>query len=139
MYRVTLQKRLLNVITRQVRMNSETALNMRTDGPISQSIRGKVIEKFPDLTHFQVYNDSYKHKGHQPMQTASNTTESHMRLEIVTDEFKGMNLPKRHRLIYSLLQQEFDEMGLHALQLTTKTPEEFARSKETAQAKSCKD
>lgn len=126
-------------IARQIKMSSSLPLNMSTNGPVIQSIRSKIVRQFTNLQHFEVYNDSYKHQGHQPMETAKNVTESHIRLEIVTDEFKGMNLPKRHRLVYSLLKKEFDEMGLHALQLTTKTSEEFAKSKESSKARTCKD
>lgn len=37
--------------------------------------------------------------------------------------FEGLTLVKRHRLVYGLLQEEFSR-GLHALSLTTTTPEE---------------
>lgn len=120
-------------------MSSDLPLNKRTDGPVVQSIRSKIMGQFPNLQHFEIYNDSYKHKGHAPMESAENTTESHIRLEIVTEGFKGMNLPKRHRMVYSLLQEEFDQMGLHALQLMTKIPEEFAKSQEASKARTCKD
>jgi BolA-like protein 1 len=44
-------------------------------------------------------------------------------LEVVSEEFKGKNLVKRHQLIYGLLADELKN-GLHALSLSTKTPEE---------------
>ncbi|XDT28614.1 BolA-like protein [Nakaseomyces glabratus] len=128
-----------NLIKRNItKMSSETPLNMRTDGPVITSITTKIKAKFPDVEHLAVFNNSYKHKGHEPMETAENTTESHIRLEIVTEAFKGLNLPKRHRLVYGLLKEEFDDMGLHALQLTTKTPEEYAKSQQSSKAQTCK-
>ena len=54
-----------------------------------------------------------------------NKTESHFRLEIVSDVFEGKSLPARHRLVYSLLANELKNDGVHALQMKTKTPEEI--------------
>lgn len=44
-------------------------------------------------------------------------------VEIVTQAFEGKNQVARHRMIYSLLTEEFTG-GLHALALKTKTPAE---------------
>ncbi|SCU96130.1 LAMI_0F05314g1_1 [Lachancea mirantina] len=99
------------------------AANRATEGPVATSISNKIRTSFPDLKHYAIYNDSYKHAGHRGMAEADNRTESHFRVEIVSDKFKGLTLPKRHRLVYTLLGEEF-ENGLHALQLTTRTVEE---------------
>lgn len=99
--------------------------NQRLDGPIIAKINAKIKENFPDLTHYQIFNDSYKHASHEPMSTAKNTTESHLRLEVVSDKFQGMPLVKRHKLIYSLLKDEIEVDEVHALQLTTKISKEF--------------
>lgn len=85
------------------------------------------IERALNPTHLKVANDSLKHAHHAGLRGATNTTASHFRLEIVLSEFEGMNLPKRHRLVYGLLDDEFKNMGLHALQLKTKTPEEWQK------------
>lgn len=102
-----------------------TAANRATTGPIAQSITKKVYDRFPDLTHFALFNDSYKHAGHHGISEAANKIESHFRLELVSNEFQGLNLPKRHRLMYSLLDEELQQ-GVHALQLQTRTPAEQA-------------
>lgn len=99
------------------------AKNRSVDGPIALTIIGKIRDNFPDLQHFSIKNDSYKHAGHAGMLQMENRIESHFRLEIVSDKFKGMALPKRHRMIYGLLDDELQN-GVHALQLTTRTPEE---------------
>lgn len=109
--------------------------NRRTDGPAFTAIRRKLQDTFPDLTHLEIFNDSYKHAGHQPMESVDvNRTESHMRLEIVSDKFQGMTLPARHRYIYDLLADEMKHYRIHALQLTTRTVEE-QRKKEDRKAK----
>jgi len=39
-----------------------------------------------------------------------------------------MQMPvQRHRMVYALLDKEFDQNGLHALNLVTKTPAEVAQ------------
>lgn len=95
--------------------------NRSIKGPIAQSITRKINEYFPDLTHFSIFNDSYKHAGHHGIAEADNKIESHFRLEIVSDRFSGMTLPKRHRAIYELLNEEMTDGKVHALQLTTRT------------------
>ncbi|ODQ77157.1 hypothetical protein BABINDRAFT_163669 [Babjeviella inositovora NRRL Y-12698] len=97
-------------------------------GPIEQSIIAKLTNAFHP-SHLRISNDSHKHAHHAGLRGATNVTESHFRLEIVTDVFEGMNMPNRHRAIYSLLDEEFKEKGLHALQMKTKTPEEFNKGK----------
>ncbi|SCU78924.1 LADA_0A08592g1_1 [Lachancea dasiensis] len=109
-------------LTRQMSL----AANRSIEGPIAQSITKKVRTKFPDLTHFALFNDSYKHAGHHGIAEAENKIESHFRLEIVSDGFQGLTLPKRHRLVYNLLDVELKE-GVHALQLQTRTPAEHAK------------
>lgn len=46
---------------------------------------------------------------------------------MVSDEFEGMNIADRHKLIFKLLDEEF-KMGLHALTLSLKTTKEFEKS-----------
>ena len=55
----------------------------------------------------------------------SMSTETHFAVSIVSDAFKSKMQPARHRMVYALLQEEMArEGGIHALQLSTKTPEE---------------
>ncbi|KAK4993746.1 BolA domain UV induced protein Uvi31 [Elasticomyces elasticus] len=55
----------------------------------------------------------------------STSQETHFRVEVVSDAFKGKMQPARHRLVYSLLADEMArEGGIHALQLKIRTPEE---------------
>ncbi|CAI0462189.1 unnamed protein product [Linum tenue] len=44
-------------------------------------------------------------------------------LKVVSKEFEGKSLVKRHRLIYCLLQEEL-QSGLNALTIVAKTPAE---------------
>lgn len=103
-------------------------LNRSIEGPIAQSITRKVHENFPDLTHFTIFNDSFKHAGHHGIADSDNRIESHFRLEIASNKFEGLTLPKRHRMVYKLLENEMGEGQVHALQLTTRTTAEQNKS-----------
>ena len=51
--------------------------------------------------------------------------ETHFRLVIVAEAFKGKNNMAKHRMIYKILKEEMSrEGGIHSLQLTTKDPPE---------------
>lgn len=109
-------------------LDSDVPANQRTDGPAFTSMRGLLLQQFQSPSTVSIYNDSYKHAGHHGIGDSSNKTESHVRLEIVSSEFTGLNLPKRHRLIYKLLGDDMKKYDVHALQLSTKTPEEFEKA-----------
>ncbi|KAL3503665.1 hypothetical protein ACH5RR_038114 [Cinchona calisaya] len=56
--------------------------------------------------------------------------ETHFNVNVVSEEFKGKSLVKRHRLIYGLLQDEL-QSGLHALSIVANTPSEVNSSRVT--------
>ena len=95
-------------------------------GPIYQAIQKKITQNLNPI-HLEIHDDSHKHANHAAMKGLA-TVETHFRLVIVSDSFNGMPLIKRHRTINSLLQEELEKKGLHALQLVTKTVEEFEKS-----------
>jgi BolA-like protein 1 len=77
-----------------------------------------------DPSILEIRNDSHKHAHHEAM-VGSSSKETHFALNIVSEAFKSKMQPARHRMVYSLLQEELDrEGGIHALQLRTKTAEE---------------
>lgn len=70
----------------------------------------------------------------------STSAETHFRVLITSESFKGKMQPARHRMVYALLKDEMaKEGGIHALQLRTKTAEEDERAarkeKEEAEGK----
>nr|XP_027188316.1 sufE-like protein 1, chloroplastic/mitochondrial [Cicer arietinum] len=87
--------------------------------------RGKRIkeklekELFP--IELEVEDVSYQHAGHAGVRGSDG--ETHFNVKVVSEEFEGKSLVKRHRLIYNLLQDELDS-GLHALSIVAKTPSE---------------
>lgn len=50
----------------------------------------------------------------------------HFQALIVTPDFEGLPLLRRHRLVYDLLQSHIDADVLHAISMRTLTPEQWA-------------
>ncbi|GAX75365.1 hypothetical protein CEUSTIGMA_g2809.t1 [Chlamydomonas eustigma] len=76
-------------------------------------------------TTLKLINDSHKHSSHyvKDGSSASDSGETHFRLQIVSNTFETMPMLKRHQLVYGLLDEEL-KSGVHALTMSTKTPEE---------------
>jgi BolA protein len=68
----------------------------------------------------EVIDESHKHAGHVGARPGG---ETHFRLKIVSAHFSGKRSVERHRMVYELLSAEIAE-GVHALAMTTLTPEE---------------
>jgi stress-induced morphogen len=75
-------------------------------------------------TVLNLTDNSHQHAGH-----AGNDMdgESHFELEIVADAFDGLNLVKRHKLIYMMLRDLMPQ--IHALQIKSLTPKEAEKAR----------
>eukprot|EP00842_Homolaphlyctis_polyrhiza_P004331 jgi/Hompol1/489/HPOL_005326-RA len=104
---------------------------MDLPGPVSTSIQSKLTQRLKPSV-LEVFDDSSKHKGHAAMKGLS-PSETHFRLVIVADAFEAKSLVQRHKLVYEILEEEL-KTGVHALSLTTKTPEEYAKMQAAQQA-----
>ncbi|AGH95835.1 BolA family protein [Pseudobdellovibrio exovorus] len=72
----------------------------------------------------KLVNDSHKHAGHtQHLGGAGFTGDTHYKLQIVSDLFKGVSRIDRQRMVMDLLKPEFAS-GLHALEIKARSPEE---------------
>ena len=82
-----------------------------------------IIEALQKLqpTKLDLADNSHQHAGH-----AGNDMdgESHFDLYIVADAFDGLNLVKRHKLVYTILGDIMPR--IHALQIKAQTPSEAA-------------
>ncbi|KAK6455408.1 bola protein [Scheffersomyces xylosifermentans] len=97
-----------------------------TPGPIEETIVEKLVQNLKP-SYLKIANDSQKHAHHAGIRGATNVTESHFRIEVVSNAFEGKNMPTRHRLIYGLLDDELKNKGVHALQMKTKTESEIKK------------
>ncbi|KAF2612019.1 hypothetical protein F2Q70_00013907 [Brassica cretica] len=84
------------------------------------------LEKELEPVELVIEDVSYQHAGHAGMKGRGTDEETHFNVKIVSKGFQGMNLVKRHRLVYDLLREELDS-GLHALSIVSKTPSESTR------------
>ncbi|RKU39773.1 hypothetical protein DL546_000512 [Coniochaeta pulveracea] len=101
---------------------------MASQTPMEDVIREKITSALSP-TRLEIFNDSHKHAHHKAM-AGSTSRETHFRVNITSEGFKGRMQPARHRLVYGLLKDEMArEGGIHALQLKTLTPEEEERRK----------
>lgn len=90
---------------------------------LRQRMENKLRDAFlPD--RLNVIDESHMHAGHQPDMTG--TGETHMRVQIVSDQFSGKSRVDRHRAINGLLKPELDA-GLHALAIEAAAPGEPTR------------
>lgn len=92
------------------------------DGLGSRGLRiVEILNKELKPVELEVKDVSYQHAGHAGVKGSNG--ETHFNLKVVSKEFEGKSLVKRHRLIYSLLDAEL-QSGLHALSIEAKTPAE---------------
>lgn len=73
-----------------------------------------------DPVHLTVSDESHLHHGHAGWREGG---ETHYRLEIVSESFRGKSRVDRQRTVNTLLAGEFSS-GLHALAMVTKAPGE---------------
>lgn len=85
-------------------------------GPIESSIREKLVTEFSP-SHFEVENESHGHARNPQGET-------HFRILLVSDVFKGLSRVDRQRKVMSLLSGEM-QRGLHAVSLRALTPQEW--------------
>ncbi|WOG97875.1 hypothetical protein DCAR_0417216 [Daucus carota subsp. sativus] len=93
-------------------------------GSRGERIREK-LERELEPVELKVEDISYQHAGHAGVRGSDG--ETHFNVRVVSKEFEGKSLVKRHRLIYGLLQDEL-QSGLHALSIEAKTPTEVGSS-----------
>lgn len=83
------------------------------------------LEKELRPVELEVEDISHQHAGHAGI--IGSDGETHFNLKVVSKEFEGKSLVKRHRMIYGLLEDELQN-GLHALSIVAKTPSEVGSS-----------
>ena len=92
-------------------------------GAIAMAIDNKLRMRFAPQ-RLSIEDESSRHRGHAGYREGG---ESHFRVEIVSTAFAGKTRLARQRLVYETLKDEL-AAGLHALALTTLTPEEDKKS-----------
>ncbi|KAL7554596.1 hypothetical protein ACHAWF_018228 [Thalassiosira exigua] len=73
-------------------------------------------------TSIRLADNSSQHAGHAGSKGWEESGESHFALEVVAEAFEGLNLVKRHQLIYMLLGEVMPK--IHALEISAKSTSE---------------
>jgi len=87
---------------------------MKTQNLIQDKLSKALNPKF-----FEVTNESHMHN-------VPAGAESHFKITMVSNQFEGLSLLKRHQYIYSLLAEEMKN-GVHAVALHTLTESEYEK------------
>ena len=80
--------------------------------------------------YLNVRDDSHAHRLHASRPDSPHT---HFAVTVVSDAFSGTSPVKRHQRVYALLDTFF-KRGLHAVQITAKTPEEWRTAPQAGNA-----
>lgn len=83
-----------------------------------------VIEEALQPASLEVEDESHLHAGHAGARAEG---ETHYKVTVVSPGFAGHSRVTRQRMVYALLDKEF-EAGLHALSLRALTPDEAGKS-----------
>lgn len=88
-------------------------------GPVATRIAAK-LQAALEPAHLAVIDESHRHEGHANWRPDG---ESHFRVEIAAEAFRGQSRLDRQRLVYGLLAEEMAG-PVHALVLDLSLPEE---------------
>jgi stress-induced morphogen len=86
---------------------------------IQQQIEGKLRQQLAPIV-LEVVNESSKH-------SVPAGSETHFKVTVVSRAFEGKALVERHRLVYTVLDDEM-RGGVHALTITSRTPAEWEKN-----------
>lgn len=88
---------------------------------VAEIIQRKIRERLSPSV-LEVTDESHLHAGHAGAREGG---ESHFRINVVADQFEGLNRVARQRLINDILRDELAG-PIHALAMKTQTPAEAA-------------
>lgn len=107
-------------------IDAPTTPHSDTHGPLGRQIAAKVEAAFAPAK-LELRDESRKHANHAHVMaragTAEGVGETHFKLKIVSDAFRGKSRIERHRMVNALLASELSG-GVHALALDVRTLEE---------------
>ncbi len=94
---------------------------------MNESLESMIFQRLKELMplqSFQFEDQSYQHAGHNDAAKAGGT---HIKLEIVSAAFDGLNRVERHRLIYENIDSIVKERKIHAIALSLRSPSELVK------------
>jgi stress-induced morphogen len=94
-----------------------------------QRVESKLRNRFEPIV-LEVTNES-------PMHNVPAGSETHLKVVVVSAAFAGKSAVERHRLVYAALTDEIRD-GLHALSVTSRSPEEWEADSQVADSPACR-
>jgi BolA protein len=85
----------------------------------AERIRTKIEKAFQPV-EMELEDESARHHGHGGAHAEG---ETHFRLRVIAEVFRGVSRVERQRMVYALLADEMTER-VHALSLSLKSPDE---------------
>jgi BolA protein len=95
-----------------------------------QETIAKKLEAALGPAHLEVINESGMHN-------VPKGSETHFKVVIVADAFDGKSRVQRHQMVYAALAEEMKPGNVHALAITSRTPEEWRASPEANASPLC--
>ncbi|WP_162045706.1 BolA family protein [Vibrio taketomensis] len=95
---------------------------------IEETIKTKLHQQLSPI-HLDVINESYMHN-------VAPGSESHFKVVVVSEQFEGLRLLARHRLVNQTLADELAN-SIHALAIHTYTPEEWKTQQSAPNSPMC--
>lgn len=96
---------------------AEENRDMMPPGPVARSIARKLREAF-DPAYLAVIDESHHHAGHAGAHAQG---ESHFRVEITAEAFRGKSRVEAHRMVNAVLAEELRDR-VHALAIQASAP-----------------
>jgi BolA family transcriptional regulator, general stress-responsive regulator len=100
-------------------MDAREAMDARTTMDVRETIAEKLTTTFAPMS-LKVVDESHQHAGHSGHRPGG---ETHFRIYMVAEVFRGKSRLERHRMINATLADEL-QAGVHALAIHAAAPDE---------------
>uniref|UniRef100_A0A182NCL1 BolA n=1 Tax=Anopheles dirus TaxID=7168 RepID=A0A182NCL1_9DIPT len=106
------------------------AMATTTANPIEAAIRTGLTKELAPV-HLEVVNESYMHN-------VPKGSETHFKVLVVSQQFDGLPLIKRHRLVNDIVKTQLAGDFVHALSIVAKTPQQWDEAYKLQPSPNCK-
>ncbi|XP_053669935.1 bolA-like protein DDB_G0274169 [Anopheles nili] len=100
------------------------------ENPIEMAIRSGLTKEL-DPVHLEIVNESYMHN-------VPKGSETHFKVLVVSQQFEGLALIKRHRMVNDIVKNNLNGDFVHALSIVAKTPQQWDEAYELKPSPNCK-
>ena len=94
---------------------------------MSDERRARIEAKLAEClkaSHAEVLDESHLHAGHEGAKSGG----GHFRATLVSTRFEGLSRVAAQRLVYEVIDDEFQSGSIHALAMRTFTPQKWAEA-----------